>query len=160
MKLKKTGHILLILVFLGGGFSLLGQEPKPVKIAVASEGEAVDSQVSSQGARCSWLLFFDAEGERIETMENPYRGQRGSAGVNCAQLLAGKGVTVFVAGQIGNKMAAALENSNIAFVSFSGEVKDAVAHVLEKVPHPEFQPHSVPFLAELVPVSACQDGCL
>ena len=158
MKSKKTGHILLILVVLGGCFSLSGQEPKPVKIAVASEGEAVDSQVSSQGARCAWLLFFDEKGERMEALENPYRGERGGAGVNCAELLAGKGVTVFVAGQIGNKMAAALENNDIAFVSFSGKVRDAVAYVLEKVPHPEFQSEAVSFLPEIVPVPAGQDG--
>jgi predicted Fe-Mo cluster-binding NifX family protein len=158
MKSKKTGHILLILVLLGGCFSLSGQEPKPVKIAVASEGETIDSQVSSQGARCSWLLFFDEKGERIEAMENPYRRERGSAGVNCAQLLAGKGATVFVAGQIGTKMAAALEEDDIAFVSFSGSVKDAIAHILEKVPHPEFQPETVSLLPEFVPAPAGQDG--
>jgi predicted Fe-Mo cluster-binding NifX family protein len=158
MRSKKTGHILLSLVVLGGCLSLSGQEPRPVKIAVASEGEAVDSQVSSQGARCAWLLFFDEKGDRIEATENPYRGERGGAGVNCAQLLAGKGVTIFVAGQIGRKMAAALEEDDIAFVPFSGSVQDAVAQVLEKVPRPEFHSEAVPLFPELIPVSAGQDG--
>jgi predicted Fe-Mo cluster-binding NifX family protein len=132
VKSKKTGHILVCLIVLGGCLCLFGQEPQPVKIAVASEGEAIDSQVSSQGARCAWLLFFDEEGKRTEALENPYRGERGSAGINCAELLAGKGVTVFVAGQIGRKMAAELKKDNIVFVPFSGSVKDALAQTLKE----------------------------
>ncbi|MBN2409296.1 MAG: NifB/NifX family molybdenum-iron cluster-binding protein, partial [Candidatus Aminicenantes bacterium] len=92
--------------------------------------------------------------------ENPYREQRGGAGVSSADLLADKGVTVFVAGQIGGKMAAALENHGIAFVAFSGTVRDAVAHVLEKIPGPELKAEAVPFFAELVSTPAGQDSGL
>jgi predicted Fe-Mo cluster-binding NifX family protein len=132
VKLKKAGSTFLTLAVLGGCFSLLKQNPQPVKIAVASEGEAIDSEVTNQGPRCSWFLLFDENGELKEALENPYREQRGRAGVGSADLLAGEGVKVFVAGQIGGKMAAALENYGIAFVAFSGTVKDAVAHVLDQ----------------------------
>ncbi|MGB7295452.1 MAG: NifB/NifX family molybdenum-iron cluster-binding protein [Candidatus Aminicenantales bacterium] len=153
MTMKKAGHIFLALIILGGWICLNGQEQQPVKIAVASEGEAVDSQVTNQGPRCSWFLLFDENGGLKEAIENPYREARGGAGVGCADLLAGKGVTVFVAGQVGGKMAAALENHGIAFVSFSGSVKDAVAHVLEKIPGAELQAEAVALLSELVSVS-------
>ena len=157
MTMKKAGHIFLALIILGGWIRLNGQEQQPVKIAVASEGEAVDSQVTNQGPRCSWFLLFDENGELKEALENPYREQKGGAGVASADFLADKGVTVFVAGQVGSKMAAALENYGIVFVAFSGSVKNAVVHVLEKIPGPELQAEAIALLSELVSVSTGQD---
>ena len=131
MNMKRTGFVFLSLFILGGFSVLNGQEEQPKKIAVASEGKTVDSRVGSQGARCSWLLFFDEKGEIAETLENPDRETRGDAGIKCAGLLADRRITIFVAGHVGDKFAAALESKNISFVSFSGTVKEAIVHVLE-----------------------------
>jgi predicted Fe-Mo cluster-binding NifX family protein len=133
MELRNASLILISLFILGGLCSVEGQDAQKKKIAVASEGETADSRVSSQGARCPWLLFFDEDGKLAEALENPYRETRGGAGTECAGLLAEHSATHFIAVHIGDKMAAALEDRNIAFVSFSGTVKDAVAHILEKI---------------------------
>lgn len=109
-------------------------EDPPIRIAVAADGEGPDSAVADKGGRCAWLLFFDEKGELSEAVENPHREARGDAGNLCAGLLAERGVTLFVAGRIGGKMAAALEGSGIAFTAFSGIVKDAVQHVLKQDP--------------------------
>jgi predicted Fe-Mo cluster-binding NifX family protein len=132
----KTGVIFnfCIIFIFGGLLTLKGQEEKPTKIAIASEGESLDSQVGSQGARCPWLLFFDEKGELTESLGNPYRDERGGAGIRCAKLLADNDVTIFVAGFVGNKMAGALEQHNITFISFSGTVEEAIAHVLKDKP--------------------------
>jgi predicted Fe-Mo cluster-binding NifX family protein len=140
MKIRTAAFVFLSLFIFGGLFTINGQESQRKKIAVASEGETIDSQVSSQGARCFWLLFFDEEGKLAEALENPYRQTRGGAGTECAGLLADHNATHFIAGHVGDKMAAALESRNIAFISFSGTVKDAVAHVLEKISGPKLQP--------------------
>jgi predicted Fe-Mo cluster-binding NifX family protein len=132
--MKKSGSILIfsIIFILGGFVALSGQDERPTKIAIASEGETMESQVGSQGARCPWFLFFDGKGELTETLENPHKEKRGGAGISCAKLLADNDTTIFVAGFVGDKMAGALEQHNITFISFSGTVKDAVAHVLEQ----------------------------
>ena len=131
--MKKHGIVyIFILVFILGALPILGEKgDRPKKIAIASDGETMDSQVGRQGARCQWLLFFDEDGELTETLENPYWQQRGSAGINCAELLADKKVTVFVARNIGNKMAAVLDESDITFISHSGTVEEALKDVLE-----------------------------
>jgi predicted Fe-Mo cluster-binding NifX family protein len=133
LAVKKTRAVFIVLsVFILGGLLIVGVQGKEqTKIAVASDGETIDSQVGKKAARCRWLLFFDDEGKLTETLENPYRDERGGAGTRCAKLLAENKITIFVVGFIGNKMAAALERSNITFVSFTGTVKEAVAHVLE-----------------------------
>ena len=133
MKKTRFGFVILS-AFIFGGLLIVGAQGKePIKIAVASDGETVDSQVGEKAARCRWLLFFDEEGKLTETLENPYRDERGGAGTSCAELLAENKITVFVAGFVGNKMAAALERNNITFVPFTGTVKDAIEHVLEDI---------------------------
>ena len=132
MKKSCVIWVFAVILILGGFITLGGQEEKPTKIAVASEGETMESQVGSQGARCPWFLFFDGEGELTETLENPYKEKRGGAGTSCAKLLSDNDVTIFVAGFVGEKMAGALEQYDITFISFSGTVKDAVAHVLDQ----------------------------
>jgi predicted Fe-Mo cluster-binding NifX family protein len=131
VKLLKTGSIVLGLFILGGFLILKGQEEQPKKIAIASDGETIDSKVGSQGARCPWFLFFDQQGQLTKALQNPHQQADRGAGVKCAELLADHGVTIFVAGNIGDKMAEALEEKNIDFISFSGTVKDAIKHVLE-----------------------------
>lgn len=131
MKIKKIGFVFLSLIILGGFLILQANlREKPVKIAVASEGETTDSQVGSLGARCSWFLFFDQEGTLKNTMENPYK-QTSEAGIKCAEFLEDRDVTIFIAGKIGEKMSEALESKGISFISFSGTVDDAVAQALK-----------------------------
>ena len=128
----KSGFVFLSILFLGALLILSGQEEQPKKIAIASDGETIDSQVVNQGARCQWLLFFDEKGQLTEALENPYQQASREAGIKCTELLSDHEVTIFVAGNIGDKMAAALERKNIDFIAFSGTVKDAIKHVLEE----------------------------
>ncbi len=125
--------ILIFSLLLAAGFFILnGHENKPNKIAIAAKGETIDSQVESQGGRAQWLILFDDKGELIEALENPFYQERSQAGAKSAEFLAEKKITIFVAGNIGNNMARALEDFEIAFVSFTGTVEEAIAHVLEK----------------------------
>jgi predicted Fe-Mo cluster-binding NifX family protein len=134
--MKQSCAILIfsIMFILGGFAALSGQDERPTKIAIASEGETMESQVGSQAARCPWFLFFDEKGELTETIENPHREEKGGAGIKCAKLLADNDITIFVAGFVGDKMADALEQHNITFISFSGTVEEAIAHVLKDTP--------------------------
>lgn len=113
-------------------FILNGQEEKPLRIAVASDGETADSRVGSQGARSAWLLLFDEKGEMTEALKNPFCQGRGGIGIKLTRILADKKVTVFVAGNLGRNMEAALDEHEITFMPFSGTVKDAIVHILQK----------------------------
>jgi len=100
-------------------------------IAVASEGKTLEAAVSLRAARCSYFLLFDEEGNLKSAAENPFKDNRGSAGVSAADFLADHDVTVVVAGMFGNKMQSALEANDITSIEFSGSVENAVKHVLK-----------------------------
>lgn len=131
--IKINTKILIFCLLLTAAFFITnGQENKPQKIAIAADGEKMDSKVEFQGGRPQWLMFFDDNGEFIEALENPFYQEQSQAGVKCAELLEEKNITIYVAGNIGNKMAAVLEDFDITFVTFTGTVEEAITHVLEK----------------------------
>ena len=132
MKKINTKILIVCLCLAASLFSINGQENKTEKIAIAADGDKMDSKVEFQGGRAQWLIFFDEKGELIESLENPFYQAQSQAGVKCAGFLAEKNITTFVAGNIGNKMAEALEDFEISFVSFTGTVEEAIAHVLDK----------------------------
>ena len=132
MKKINTKILIVCLCFTASLFILYGQENKSEKIAIAADGKKMESKVELQGGRAQWLMFFDEKGKLIESLENPFYQAQSQAGVQCAGFLAEKNITIFVAGNMGNKMAEALEDYEIAFISFTGTVEEAIAHVLEK----------------------------
>lgn len=133
--MKKTGIILIFLfvLLMGNSLILMGQEERLEKIAIAADRDTIESRVENQGARCIWFLFFDEKGMLIEALENPYKQEKGGAGISSANFLAQKEITIFVAGNVGDKMRSALESNEITFIAFSGSVKDAITHVLEEI---------------------------
>ena len=109
---------------------LMGEEK--VIIAVASDGETLESAVSHLAARGPYFLIVDSEGKLLEAVENPYKDTRGGAGVSATNFLAEKNVTIVIAGNFGTKMIAALKAQEIDYFEFEGIVEDAIKKILEK----------------------------
>ncbi|MFC2165888.1 NifB/NifX family molybdenum-iron cluster-binding protein [Acidobacteriota bacterium] len=110
---------------------LMGEEK--VVIAVASDGETLEAAVSHLAARGPYFLIVDGDGNLSEVIKNPYKDNRGGAGVSAANFLAEKNVTIVIAGNIGHKMIAALKAQDIDYFEFEGIVEDAVRKILEKI---------------------------
>ncbi len=109
---------------------LMGKE-KTV-LAVASDGDTLKASVSHMAARCPYFLIVDGKGKLLEAVENPYKDTRGGAGVSAANFLAGKNVTIVIAGNFGMKMIDALKAHKIAYFEFEGTAEKAIRKVLEK----------------------------
>lgn len=103
-----------------------------VLIAVASDGQSLESDVSPLAGRAPYFLIVDGEGRLREAIENPFKDTRGGAGVSAAGLLAEKNVTIVVAEKFGAKMRDALAAKEIAVFEFEGTVIEAVSKILEK----------------------------
>lgn len=101
-----------------------------MKIAVATEGKAVESRVSSKGGRAPYYLIFEG-GKIVESIKNPFAVGAGGAGFSVAYMLAEKGVKKVVAGQIGANMVSALKDKDIIFIE-AGD-SDICADVVEKL---------------------------
>ena len=125
---RSAGLILLFLLF--SSFTAFAADP--AKIAVAAEGQAPSSQVSAVAARCPYFLLFDEKGTLVEAVANPHMDAPGGAGSQAVEFLAGKGVTVVIAGAFGQKMVGAMQDKGMRYLEFKGSAADAVKQALAK----------------------------
>jgi predicted Fe-Mo cluster-binding NifX family protein len=125
---RSAGLILLFLLF--SSFTAFAADP--AKIAVAAEGNAPTSQVSAVAARCPYFLLFDEKGTLVEAVANPHQDAPGGAGSQAVEFLAGKGVTVVIAGAFGQKMVVAMKARGMRYLEFKGSAADAVKLALAR----------------------------
>ena len=85
-----------------------------MKIAIASEGKEIDSEISQQGGRAPYYLIFENK-KLIETIKNPFAEGSGGAGFSVAYMLAEKKVNLVIAGKVGGNMVSALKEKGIEF---------------------------------------------
>jgi len=104
---------------------VLAQQDRAEKIAVAASGNAPCAAVGSQPGRAPYFLFFDKRGAFVEAVDNPYK-DAGGAGISTVEFLAGKGITVLVAGDYGPRTVEVMKGKGIRAVTFTGTAADAV----------------------------------
>ncbi len=101
-----------------------------MKIAVSSEGDNENTQVSMVSGRAPYYLIFEDE-NLVEAVKNPFALGGGGAGFGVAQMLANKGVEIVVSGKFGPNMSSSLQSKGIKIVEMSGlTAKEAVKRVL------------------------------
>jgi predicted Fe-Mo cluster-binding NifX family protein len=121
--MKKAISIMLAALFMLSPLAFAGQKGK---IAVAANGSSPASTVGGQPARSPYFLLFDDQGKLIEAISNPAQD-----GIAVTNFLAGKGVTIAVAGEYGPRIVAVMKNNGIRAVTFKGSVEEAVKKVLQ-----------------------------
>jgi predicted Fe-Mo cluster-binding NifX family protein len=127
--MKRSAGLFLLLLLLSS-FTAFAAEP--AKIAVAADGNAPSSQVSTVAARAPYFLLFDEGGAFLEAVANPHKDAPGGAGSQAVDFLAGKGATVIIAGAFGPKMVGAMQAKGMRYVEFKGSAAEAVKQALEK----------------------------
>jgi len=85
-----------------------------MKIAIASDGKDLNSNVSTQAGRAPYILVFENK-EILEVIKNPFAKGSGGAGFSVAYMLAEKNVEKFIAGKIGGNMQSAFKEKGIKF---------------------------------------------
>lgn len=85
-----------------------------MKIAIASEGKNLDSEISVRGGRAPYYFLFEDK-NLLEIIKNPFATGSGGAGFSVAYMLAEKNVELVIAGKIGGNMVSALNEKGIQF---------------------------------------------
>ena len=98
-----------------------------MKIAISSSGKDLDSQIDPRFGRCQYFIFVDPETMEFEVSENEGLMAMGGAGVQAAQLVAQKGTTALITGNLGPNAASALSASGIrVYLVPGGTIKDVI----------------------------------
>ena len=118
----------LVVLLLFAGLCVAGEEG--FTIAVASDSPEATGQISTVAARAAYFLFFDNDGNLLETAANPHADVAGGAGPRAAGFLVDKHIQVVIAGRFGSKMSNALKAANIQYIEKQGIITDEVKRVI------------------------------
>jgi predicted Fe-Mo cluster-binding NifX family protein len=102
-------------------------EGKEMKIAVTSSGPTLDDRIEARFGRCPYFVLVDANTLQFESIPNPNLTLGGGAGIQSAQLMATKGVTVVLTGHCGPNAFQTFGAAGIQVVTgVGGVVREAV----------------------------------
>ncbi len=94
-----------------------------MKIAIASLGKDISSEVSSQAGRSPYYLIFEDK-ELVEVWKNIFSMGGGGAGLSIAKVMSDKKVDKIISANIGEKMLVALAETDINFEEKTGIIQD------------------------------------
>ncbi len=86
-------------------------------IAITSEGPSLDGKVDPKFGRCSYFIIYDIDTMKYESLKNPNATAGGGAGVQSAQLMSEKNVSVVLTGNPGPKALQIFDAAEIKVVS-------------------------------------------
>ena len=102
-----------------------------MKIAIASFNKNEDSEISSRGGRAPYYLIFDENQKFLKAISNPFAIGGGGAGTSVAKMLSDMNIDIVIAGAIGEKMAASLDEKEIRYYEKKGNIKNVLKHFLQ-----------------------------
>jgi len=98
-----------------------------MKAAITASGRTLDANIDPRFGRCAYFLIVDTDTLDFEAVENPNVALGGGAGIQSAQLMAGKDVKFVLTGNCGPNAHETLSAAGIGVIpGCSGTVRDAV----------------------------------
>lgn len=117
-----------------------------MKIAVTSTGPSLNDEIDARFGRCNYFLIIDPDSWEFEAVQNPNTFLGGGAGIQSAQLMGNKNVSVVLTGNCGPNAFQTFGATGIrVIIGVSGQVKQAVQQyksgMLNNVSAPNVQSH-------------------
>jgi len=107
-----------------------------MKIAISATGPNLEDMVDPRLGRCQYFIVVDPETMEFEGIQNPNTGAMHGAGIQTAQMIANKGVSLVLTGNCGPNAFQTLSAAGIQIITgVSGQIKEAI----ERYKKGEFQ---------------------
>jgi predicted Fe-Mo cluster-binding NifX family protein len=98
-----------------------------VKMCVTAAGSTLDAAVDPRVGRAAYFVIVDSETMAFEAVPNTAAGAMSGAGIQAAQEIARKGVSVLITGNVGPNAFQALASAGIKIVvGASGTVREVI----------------------------------
>lgn len=105
-----------------------------MKICITSSGDNLESQMDPRFGRCAYFIIWDDIDDNFEAIANPNVNAGSGAGIQSAQLVVSKNVSMVITGEVGPKAEQVLKAAKLQIVTCEGgKVKDILANHKNKV---------------------------
>lgn len=112
-----------------------------MKICISADSGTLDAHVDPRFGRCPYFIIVDLETMDFEAIPNQAQTAGGGAGIQAAQTIADKGVSVVLTGSVGPNAFQALSAAGVRI--FTG-IQGSVREVIEKYLRGEFREAGTP----------------
>lgn len=103
-----------------------------MKVAIASSGNTLESNVDSSFARCAWFIIYDTKNGAIELIPNTNKDIEEHAGKAAVDLVLSRNVSMIVSGDFGMKIKPMLDSMHIQMVVIKDSEK-RISHIIELI---------------------------
>jgi predicted Fe-Mo cluster-binding NifX family protein len=101
-----------------------------MKVGITSAGTTLEDRVDPRFGRCAYFIIVETDDLTFEVVDNSNTAAGGGAGIQSAQLIAGKNVQAVCTGNCGPNAHRTLHAAGVdVFVGISGTVREAVEQV-------------------------------
>lgn len=101
-----------------------------MKICITSSGDSLESQIDQRFGRCSFFIIYDNKNGTFEAVANSSINAGSGAGIQSAQFVIDKQVSMVITGEIGPKAEQVLKNANIRIaINRDGSVLEAIKNI-------------------------------
>lgn len=100
-----------------------------MKICITSSNDNLESQIDQRFGRCSYFIIWDDTNNTFEAIANPNIDAGSGAGIQSAQLVVTKQVSMVITGEVGPKAEQVLQAAKIQIIT--GE-KGNIKGIIEK----------------------------
>ena len=101
-----------------------------MKIAMASTGNTLESNIDSSFGRCAWFIIYDTDNGAMEFIPNPNKEMEEHAGKAAVELISTRNVSKIISGEFGNKIKPLLDSMNIQMIVVKDSLK-TIGHIIE-----------------------------
>lgn len=94
-----------------------------MKVAIASTGNTLESNIDSSFGRCAWFIIIDTESGAMEFIPNPNKDLEEHAGKAAVELVLSRNVSMIISGEFGMKIKPLLDSMHIQMVVIKDPTK-------------------------------------
>jgi predicted Fe-Mo cluster-binding NifX family protein len=110
------------------------KELKIMKIAIASNGNTLESTLDKSFGRCSYFIIYDKESKAVEYIPNPNKDMEENAGPASVELVASKSVSKIISYEFGMKIKPLLDSLKIQMIVLKDSGKQ-IREIIEMLNH-------------------------
>jgi len=87
-----------------------------MRIAIASNGNSIESNISQYFGRCPFFVIYDTETKSLEFIPNPHKDQEEGAGQAAVELVVTRNIQKILSGDFGIKIKPLLDSLKIQMI--------------------------------------------
>lgn len=105
-----------------------------MRIAIASTGFSIESNISNQFGRSPYFVIYDTETKSLEFIPNPHKDKEEGAGLAAVKLVVSRNIQKILSGDFGIKIKPLLDSQKIQMIVLKNSDK-TISDIIEMLNH-------------------------